>query len=306
MVEKNLEKIKYTFLLPAYKATFFAEALNGIKRQSFHNYKVIVSDDCSPENLKLIFDSVVGNDSRFTYRRNEKNIGGESLVAHWNLLVDMCDTEYMIMASDDDIYEPDFLKDINVLVERYPQVDILRARARRIENEVTTCEDGDIPELLSQEEFMKYFGQKPMVLCLANYVFRTSALKVMGGFPDFPTAAKSDTATAICLSKNGIATTKDIRFSFRMSNENLSSGNGYDKNTIKTAEANIMFADWYREKYGETYPYKYAVEGVGYYLMARMPLCESIRYAIKFKKRGYYIGIKPLFTMTKNWIKIHI
>ena len=306
MAEENIKNVKYTFLLPAYKAAFFAEALDSIKKQSYYNFKVIVSDDFSPENLKKIYDSIVGSDSRFVYRRNDVNMGGKSLVSHWNLLVDMCDTEYMIMASDDDIYEPDFLKDINILVDKYPQVDILRARARRIENEVTTCEDGDIPELLPQEEFLKYFGQKTMVLCLANYVFRTSALKAMGGFPDFPTAAKSDTATAICLSKKGIATTKDIQFSFRMSNENLSSSNGYDKNTIKTAEANIMFADWYREKYGETYPYKYAVEGVGYYLMARMSLCESIRYAIKFKKRGYYIGIKPLFTMTKNWIKIHI
>lgn len=298
--------IIYTFLLPAYKARFLEESLNSIKKQSYREFRCLVSDDSSPEDIKSVFDKTVGEDSRFVYRRNEENIGGKSLVAHWNLLVNLCDTEYLIMASDDDIYGHDFLKDINVLVEKYPQVDILRARARRIENEVTTCEDGDIPELLPQEEFLKYFGQKPMVLCLANYVFRTSALKAMGGFPDFPTAAKSDTATAICLSKNGIATTKNILFSFRMSNENLSSSNGYEKNTIKTAEANIMFADWYREKYGETYPYKYAVEGVGYYLMARMPLCESIRYAIKFKKRGYYIGIKPLFTMTKNWIKIHI
>lgn len=298
--------IIYTFLLPAYKARFLEESLNSIKKQSYREFRCLVSDDSSPEDIKSVFDKTVGEDSRFVYRRNEENIGGKSLVAHWNLLVNLCDTEYLIMASDDDIYGHDFLKDINVLVEKYPQVDILRARARRIENEVTTCEDGDIPELLPQEEFLKCFGQKPMVLCLANYVFRTSALKAMGGFPDFPTAAKSDTATAICLSKNGIATTKNILFSFRMSNENLSSSNGYEKNTIKTAEANIMFADWYREKYGETYPYKYAVEGVGYYLMARMPLCESIRYAIKFKKRGYYIGIKPLFTMTKNWIKIHI
>ena len=298
--------IIYTFLLPAYKARFLEESLNSIKKQSYREFRCLVSDDSSPEDIKSVFDKTVGEDSRFVYRRNEENIGGKSLVAHWNLLVNLCDTEYLIMASDDDIYGHDFLKDINVLVEKYPQVDILRARARRIENEVTTCEDGDIPELLPQEEFLKYFGQKSMVLCLANYVFRTSALKAMGGFPDFPTAAKSDTATAICLSKNGIATTKNILFSFRMSNENLSSSNGYEKNTIKTAEANIMFADWYREKYGETYPYKYAVEGVGYYLMARMPLCESIRYAIKFKKRGYYIGIKPLFTMTKNWIKIHI
>ena len=299
-------KVKYTFLLPAYKFRFFEEAICSIKNQNYKDFKCIVSDDCSPEKLKFVFDKTVGDDSRFLYRRNEENMGGKSLVSHWNLLVDMCDTEYLILASDDDIYEREFLQEIDLLVRRYPVVDIFRAKARRMQDGMVVLTDGDIPELLSQVDFMEYFGNKNMVHCVANYVFRTSALKAMGGFPDFPTAAKSDTATAICLSKNGIATTKDILFSFRMSNENLSSSNGYDKNTIKTAEANIMFADWYREKYGETYPYKYAIEGVGYYLMARMPFSESIRYAIKFKKRGFYIGVKPLFTMTKNWIKIHI
>lgn len=72
---------KYTFLLPAYKARYFAEALESIKNQTFADFNCIVSDDCSPEDLKAIFDEKVGSDSRFTYRRNEANMGSESLVA---------------------------------------------------------------------------------------------------------------------------------------------------------------------------------------------------------------------------------
>ena len=100
---------KYTFLLPAYKVTFFEKALFSIKNQTFKNFKVIVSDDCSPENLRSVYDRVVGDDTRFVYRRNEVNIGSKSLVSHWNLLVDMCDTEFLIMASDDDVYDLNFL-----------------------------------------------------------------------------------------------------------------------------------------------------------------------------------------------------
>ena len=61
-------------------------------------------------------------------------MGGKSLVSHWNLLVDLCDTEYLIMASDDDVYEPTFLEEIDKLVQKYPNVDILRAKAVRLEN----------------------------------------------------------------------------------------------------------------------------------------------------------------------------
>ena len=207
-------KVKYTFLVPSYKASFLEEALLSIKNQTYTDFKVLVSDDCSPENLKPIYDKVCGNDPRFAFRRNEANMGGKSLVSHWNLLVDMCDTDYLIMASDDDVYEPTFLEEIDKLVQKYPNVDILRAKAVRLENGKEALIDGDIPEYQSQEEFLQYFGVKKMVLCLADYVFKTNALKAMSGFPDFPTAAFSDSATAIYLSKNGIATTNDILFTF--------------------------------------------------------------------------------------------
>ena len=306
MVEVNNKEIKYTFLLPAFKASFLEEALLSIKNQTFKDFMVLVSDDCSPEPIKQIFDKVVGDDSRFSYRRNEENMGAKSLVSHWNLLVDMCDTEYLIMASDDDVYEPMFLEEIDCLMNKYPNVDLLRAKARRIDNGKVSYEDGDIPEYLAQEEFVKYFGLKTMVHCLANYVFKKSTLKAMGGFPDFPTAAKSDTAAAIYLSKNGIVTTQDVLFTFRISNENLSSRKGYDKNIREIADANLMFADWYENNFGCIYPYKPAVEGIGYFSMARMSLMESMSYAMQFKKRGYYCGIKPLLTMCKNWIKLHL
>ena len=38
--------MKYTFLLPAYKAKYLDKALDSIKRQTFVDFQVIVSDDC--------------------------------------------------------------------------------------------------------------------------------------------------------------------------------------------------------------------------------------------------------------------
>ena len=61
---------KYKFCLPAYKTRFLAEALNSIKSQTYTDFVCIVSDDCSPEDIKAVFDDMVGDDSRFFYRRN--------------------------------------------------------------------------------------------------------------------------------------------------------------------------------------------------------------------------------------------
>ena len=72
---------KYTFLLPAFKPDFFEVALRSIKSQTLKDFKVLVSDDCSPHDLKSIYNKVCGDDERFTYRRNEVNMGSKSLVS---------------------------------------------------------------------------------------------------------------------------------------------------------------------------------------------------------------------------------
>lgn len=215
--------MKYTFLLPAYKAQYLAEMLDSIKVQTYTDFKVVVSDDCSPENLKSIFDRVCGDDPRFSYRRNEVNLGGKSLVAHWNQLVELCDTEWLIMASDDDVYDPRFLEKVDRLCEKYPRVDLIHARARIIDayGEVTML-DSAYDELVSQIQFLAFWGKKDHIECVANYAYRTSALRSIGGFVDFPLAWCSDTATNNLMSHNGCATSSDILFSFRMSGENIS------------------------------------------------------------------------------------
>lgn len=307
-------KVKYTFLLPAYKLRFFEKAICSIKNQNYKDFKCIVSDDCSSENLKDVFDRTVGNDSRFIYRRNAENMGSKSLVSHWNLLVNLCNTDYLVMASDDDIYAPSFLAEIDVLVNKYPEIDVFRAKAKRIEDEFVLEEDGDIPELLGLEDFLIYFGKKPMVHCLANYVFKTTALNGVGGFPDFPKAGYSDAAVAMVLAKNGIVTTKNVLFSFRMSKENLSSTNGYNKYSEDGIKGCVMFADWYREniesyivhsanihKISEAH-YNHVV-GVAQYFMARLPLFKAIKYYLKLRALGY-MNLKSSLTAIKNRIKV--
>lgn len=215
---------KYTFLLPAYKARFFEEALLSIKNQTYRDFKVIVSDDCSPEDLKPIYDKVCGDDPRFTFRRNEENMGSKSLVSHWNMLVDMCDTEWLIMAGDDDVYDPAFLFEMDRLSEKYPQVDLLHARARVIDAEGEVVKlDSAYDEYVSQIEFLAFLGKIDHIECVGNYVHRTSVLREQGGFVDLPLAWASDAATNNKMSREGCVTSVNFLFDFRMSGVNISS-----------------------------------------------------------------------------------
>ena len=161
--------IKYTFLLPAFKPDFLEVALRSIKSQTLKDFKVLVSDDCSPHDLKSIYNKVCGDDARFSYRRNEVNMGNKSLVSHWNLLVDMCDTEYLILASDDDVYEPTFLEEVDKLASKYPEVDLIRARCKMVnENRNFAFYDGIYQEFTDSLEFVNLMYLHNSIKCIAK------------------------------------------------------------------------------------------------------------------------------------------
>lgn len=243
-------KTKYTFLLPAYKATYFEEALLSIKNQTYKDFKVLVSDDCSPEELEPIFNRTVGDDPRFTFRRNQENMGSKSLVSHWNLLVDMCDTEYLMMAGDDDVYDVRFLEEMDKLVVKYPEVDILRARVIQIDGENQKLrEDAIYKEYVSHLDFMAQIYYNNACLCVANYVYKTKELQQKGGFIDFPLAWYSDFATAIQQSENGLVNSKDALFYFRMSGINLSTQKARmsSREAFLKISATLQYSKWLKE-----------------------------------------------------------
>ena len=233
---------RYTFLLPAYKGHFLDEMLHSIQNQTYTDFKVIISDDCSPEDLYSICKPYL-SDSRFCYRRNEENMGSKSLVAHWNLLVDMCDTDYLIMASDDDIYEADFLKEIDNLINKYPDVYLYRARTQRIDEKGhALINDIFFEEKVDQLHFIQQLFLPTHTTCIANYCFHTEKLKKENGFIDFPLAWASDEATAMIMSEKGCCYTSKILFGYRRSNINIT-GKHSDASVSKlkvTALLNFM------------------------------------------------------------------
>lgn len=239
---------KYTFLLPAYKAQYFEKVLLSIKNQSFKDFNVIVSDDCSPEDLKSIFDRFVGNDSRFIYRRNDVNMGGKSLVSHWNLLVGLCNTEFFIMASDDDVYESTFLDEIDKLTVKYPNVNLFRGRTKIIgENDELQLNDQLYPEIMDQAHFFYVCFSNSFISCEPNYCYRTKTLKAKGGYVDFPSAWFSDDATHLLMAENGCATTRNVVFGFRNSGISISNTWMKPEDARKKVEASLAFNKWIDE-----------------------------------------------------------
>ncbi len=237
--------MKFTFLLPAYKGRFLDEMLRSIQDQTYTDFKVIISDDCSPESLKSICEPYL-SDPRFTYRRNAENMGIKSLVSHWNMLIDMCDTEYLILASDDDIYAATFLEEANKLTLRHPEVDLIRSNVKRIDaNGIVTAMDDPSLEYEPQIDFLYNLFCRRRLKCIANYVFRTSSLKSAGGFVYFPLAWGSDDITVMRESKNGVCNISHTLFYFRLSGLNITTNSSEEViiKRIKAREQNLIWFD---------------------------------------------------------------
>ena len=64
--------MKYSFVLPAYKATFLREAIDSILAQSYPDFELIIVNDKSPEDLTSIVNSY--HDVRIQYYVNAQNI----------------------------------------------------------------------------------------------------------------------------------------------------------------------------------------------------------------------------------------
>ena len=216
-----MQEIKYSFVLPAYKARFFREAIDSILAQTYKDFELIIVNDASPEDLDSIVNSY--NDSRIRYYVNEQNIGGKDLVAQWNHCLEYAKGEYIILASDDDVYFPQYLEKMDALVQKYPEVNVFRPRYRGIdENGNVQYETIRCNIKISAVEFVYLLMECNIGSGIPFYVFNKDKLISLGGFVNFPMGWGADDATVMLMAKNGMCIEDEVLFSFRMSGINIS------------------------------------------------------------------------------------
>ena len=236
--------MRFSFVLPAYKSEYLQVAIDSILQQTYIDFELIIVDDASPYHLESIVNQY--NDNRIVFHRNENNIGGKNLVSNWNKCIKYAKGEYVILASDDDIYSPFFLQQVDERIKDYPDVDIIRSRVNRIDSDgiITDIEQIYKP-FMPFSEFVFYWS-KGIINCIANYAFKRTALLDAGGFVDMPCAWYSDDITIVNMSFNGIATTDDALFYFRTSDKSISWT--FNQETIrKKWKANGMFYQWFND-----------------------------------------------------------
>lgn len=233
---------RFSFVLPAFKANYLLESINSILNQTIDDLELIIVNDQSPDDI----DSIVAlfeNDSRIRYYTNEKNIGRRDLVLNWNLCCKRSVGEYLILASDDDVYSLNFLEEVSVLINNYPKVNLIRGRVRSINEEGAEVEkDHLFPAYMAQDDFL-YYASRGMISVQAQYVYNRKEFVKRGGFVNFPSAWCSDAATAYMMSDQGVLSTPSIVFTFRKSSFHITGDSSIENKIIKLT-ANYLYWGW--------------------------------------------------------------
>lgn len=148
----------------------------------------------------------------------------------------------MILASDDDVFEKDFLYYVDKYVAKYPESAVIRCNTRiidgngNIEKEdfsFTTCK-------VSLADYLdRYFLNQ--IRCIANTVYKSKWI-LEHGFSVYDLAWHSDNMTAFQAAKDdGIVLIGDkVLFNFRVSGINISSSYT-DSSVIRKSKATSIY-----------------------------------------------------------------
>jgi len=121
-------------IIPNYKhAPYLKERIDSVLNQSYHDFEVLLLDDCSPDNSRAIMEEYRSNPHVTHVIFNEQNTGNTFL--QWERGIKLSSGQYIWIAESDDVAHPDFLDTLVKELERHPQAMVAYSHSQMIDSE---------------------------------------------------------------------------------------------------------------------------------------------------------------------------
>lgn len=275
------KKIKFSIGLPAVKSYFLLKAINSVLNQTYKDFELIIFNNGVNIDIRNIVQSF--DDPRIKYFESQQ----EGIIKDWNKCLNAAQNEYFALFSDDDIYEPEFLQEIALLINKYPDLSLYRVRTKIIDESDSVINiSSSLPEFETPADFIWHRVKSYRLQYAGDFVAKTETLKSIGGFVDFPDAWCSDDATWFVLANyGGVACSNKFLFNYRESAVTVSNSGKLEK---KINALNLYF-DWLAK---DMLPKIKIINPEDKYII------ESIRKNLKIKRSVSYAN--SIFANTKN------
>lgn len=210
-----------TIVVPAWKPRFLHEALASIAAQTDSRFRCVIFDDAGEAEVARICAGY----PQFRYQRFAQNLGGQSLVAHWNRCLQAADGEWVWLFSDDDVMAPGCVAAFHAARLRAPRSKVFQFAVDMVDEPLRTVLWSATPPL--EESAAAYLRERfagRRLSCVPEHVFHWPTLRdAAGGFVDLPLAWSADDATWALLGRSaGIAGVPEAKVLWRQSAHNIS------------------------------------------------------------------------------------
>ena len=117
--------------LPVYNGeAYLAQAIESLLNQTFHDFELIVSDNCSVDSTAEICKKFAAQDQRIIYYRNDHNLGA---AANFNRVVELAKGECFAWANHDDLWAENYLEKCVAQLDAFPEAVLVYARSAMID-----------------------------------------------------------------------------------------------------------------------------------------------------------------------------
>jgi glycosyltransferase involved in cell wall biosynthesis len=163
-----------SFCISTYKRpSFLRQQLTDLLAQTDPGFHIVISDN-DPEGSAADIASSF-NDTRIKYFKNDENLG---MIRSFNKSIERAVTEYIVMVTDDDPVEKNFLEDFHKLINGFPGYSLYGGFIRYEKMA------GDI-EILEKEEFLREIldPARTITIFWSGCVLRRSVVVEIGKLP---------------------------------------------------------------------------------------------------------------------------
>jgi glycosyltransferase involved in cell wall biosynthesis len=153
-------------------------AIESVLSQSFPDFRLVISDNASDDDTLAVVESFA--DSRIDYIRSDRNIG---MIANFNRVIDLSDTEFLVVLPDDDFLYPEYLRSVIDVLDRYPTVgvvhtafDVIDGNSRVIERDKHLLDTTQAITVESSHEFLERSMRSSWIVCFSSAIYRAEAI----------------------------------------------------------------------------------------------------------------------------------
>lgn len=229
---------KFSIILPVRNGGEYVKTcVNSILSQTNQDFNLIILDNCSTDGTREWITSL--QSEKIIIYPSDKSL---SIEENWGRITAVSKNEFITLIGHDDILHPDFLENINRLIDQYPHAGLYHTHFNFIDatsNIIRYCKP--MPNFISAADLLRGFLTYSIDSMGTGYVMRSKDYDELGGIPvKYPSLLFADFELWLSLAKkDGMAVSSSTCFAFRVHKGTTGSAADY-----KMQEALKLYVDF--------------------------------------------------------------